>query len=747
MLSINEKISLRQLQALIIISSIGTGVIILPRRVAQYAGSDGWIITLGLTALGMIIGALVVSAARLRPGDNFVQSTSYFLTRPVALILATVLWLKLVFSAGLELRAFMLVVREVLLRNTPIFVTGITMLIVAAYAAIKGIETRARVAELLLALMALPFIFLIVIAAMDVDWSNLQPAFTTSPQNLLSGILRLGFLFTGLECILLTSPFICPEKKMKKTVITALGFTGIIVTIITVLTLAKFGRGVADLPWPVLSMMDTLSLPGRFIERQEALMFSFWIITIFAYINMLIFFGGVLIKNCVYKEKDAPPELPHGPTRANKPWQVGVVITAAAAFCVTFIPWDEAAIYQNLDLMYITLGVFYLVALPLILILASKLKGKIKGKQAIALIAIGVIALGGLSACWDKVEIENRAFVVAVAIDAAEAEADDSTRYTVTISLPAANDSKEDEGEDAPPHIVKASAPTVAEAIKIIDTETKSQLYFGQVKILTLGDTLLDKPDLLRAALDIFNYHPEIARSVYVLASSGKGADILTARPQGDARPGRYIAAIYEDKQKIGGASFPLSLDKLVTQMKYDAAVLVPVIKAQDNKLDFQGAVILKDGKKIGEITTDELRGYLWGVNKGGLGAIVTVKSENHTVPVKVEKHSAKVEFKAGGNRLQAHIYVDITGHIEECPYTQLRMDLQHTSKLAEDTIKEEIQNTAKKMQDEFMADGYQWLEIMRKKQYNLYQRYAPQWGDAFAGIEIVPHVTVVFAK
>ena len=41
MLSINEKISLRQLQALIILSAMGTGVIVLPRRVAEIACSDG----------------------------------------------------------------------------------------------------------------------------------------------------------------------------------------------------------------------------------------------------------------------------------------------------------------------------------------------------------------------------------------------------------------------------------------------------------------------------------------------------------------------------------------------------------------------------------------------------------------------------------------------------------------------------------------------------------------------------------
>jgi len=758
MLSINEKISLKQLQALIILSAIGTGVIILPRRVSEYAGSDGWLIALGLTLLGMIIGALVSTAARLRPADNFIQSTGHFLTRPVAYFLGAILWLKLVASAGLELRAFMLIMREVLLPQTPIPITGITMLFVAGYAAVKGIETRARVAELLLALMVIPFVFLIIVAATATDWSNLQPVFVTQPRTLLQGTLRLGFLFTGLECVLLISPCICPEKKMRKAVVSALGFAGIIVTVVTVLTLAKFGRGVVDLPWPVLSMMDMINLPGRFIERQGALMFSFWIITIFAFINMLLFFGGVLVKNCFGKKEESPPDRPHGPSRANRLWQIGVLVTAVCVYGITFMPWDEAAIYRRLDFMYLTLGVFYLVVLPLVLILVSRFKGGYKNhnKKATAIIAVimlSTLMLGGLSACWDKVEIENRAFVVAVAIDRAESDdtadkTDAPHRYTVTLSLPAPNDSKEDHGEDAPPHIVQASAQTIAEAIKMIDAETKTQLYFGQAKILVLGKDLLEEPGLVHGVVDIFNRHPDIDRNMYVLATWDKAADILTATPQGDARPGRYIAAIYQDKRKIGGASFPISLDKFVTQMKYENAVLIPAIDTEDDKINFSGAMVVADGRMVGKLSEDELRGYLWCVDEGGLGAIVTAEADGQVIPFKVEKHTASLRFVEVGDKLQAHIKVELAGCVEEYPQGCVMLSRpgfrEYTATRIEEAVKEEILDAVYKMRDEYKADGFHWLEIMRKKQHGLYQRYEAGWVEVFTKIEIVPSVDVL---
>ncbi|MCL2262532.1 MAG: hypothetical protein FWC08_04840, partial [Defluviitaleaceae bacterium] len=63
----NRKITMRQLQILIILSAMGTGVIVLPRRAADFlpqGAQDGWLIAVGLTLIAMAVGALVSTAAR-----------------------------------------------------------------------------------------------------------------------------------------------------------------------------------------------------------------------------------------------------------------------------------------------------------------------------------------------------------------------------------------------------------------------------------------------------------------------------------------------------------------------------------------------------------------------------------------------------------------------------------------------------------------------------------------------------------
>ena len=264
--------------------------------------------------------------------------------------------------------------------------------------------------------------------------------------------------------------------------------------------------------------------------------------------------------------------------------------------------------------------------------------------------------------------------------------------------------------------------------------------------MLVLGSALLEEPELVRSVVDIFDRHPEIDRQMHILATCGKAADILAAQPPGAALPGQYVAAIYKDKRKIGGTSFSMDLEKLVTQMKYEEAVLIPLLEAEDENLSLTGAAVLKNGQKIGTLNEDELRGYLWCFSSGGLGAVVTTEVEGRPVPYKVEKHKARVRFKEHGDKLLAHIQIDLTGRIEEmawgdglnCP--SFREYAKHRLEAA---IKKEILRTANKMQEEFNLDGYHWLETMRKKQYSLYQRHAARRPDIFADIEVMPSVNV----
>jgi len=716
MLAANERITLRQLQILIVLGALGTGVIVLPRRVAQFAGQDGWVIVIGLVLVAALIGLLISTAvfhgSKQRPGEGFIGFTSALLTRPVAYVLGFVLWIKLIFAVGLELRVFLEITNVIMLPQTPIAVVGVVMLLPCVYAAAKGIETRARVAEVLFAVMALPFIFLVALAIFDTDFSNLQPVLVTPPVNYLNGVLGLGFVFTGLECLLLVSPFVKKGKHMGRHVVSAILLAGFLILIITVLTIAKFGTGVAAQPWPVLRMMDMINIPGSFIERQEALVFSFWIITAFVICNAMLFFGNVLVKD-IFK-----PHIKH----------LGVYLTAACALAVAVFPWNTAA-YEMLDFMYITVGAFYLVVLPLVILIVAL----IKNRKKIAVAPLLLCLVFALSGCWDRVEIENRAYVVAIGVDMEEDE------YSVTLSIPLLAQNNQDEAE-TPGFLQTATGGTITEALKHLEQSADKTLYYGQAKVLILGQDVIKNPERTAGVIRAFNSLPEIDLRINVLGTEGTAKEILETEPPGEDLPGLFVADIYRNKDKLGGESFAIDIERLWNL--YNNGVLLPLINTSEDEgapLNFEGAVAIKDGDYKGEISGDELEGILWCLTNGSKGAVINVDVNDETIPVQIKAHRAKIIFEEWADGIQATVKINVKTEIKEPSET----DEKETRRQLAYYIEESVLTAANHLQNTIGVDAYQWLDLLRKKNYKLYLQHRNDWETVFSEIHVNPIVYV----
>jgi len=606
-------------------------------------------------------------------------------------------------------------------------VVGGVMLAACAYAAAKGFETRARVAEVLFALMILPFLFMFIVAIMDADFSNLQPMLVTDARALVYGSIRLGFILTGLECLLLVSPYVPREKNLGRAVAGALGIAGLIIIAITAITIASLGQGVENEPWPVIRMMDVMNLPGAFIERQEALMFGFWIITAFALGNAMLFFGGLLVRD-IFKKATLG---------------VGVFLTTIAVFGVSIIPFSREEIYANIDYMFITSGLFFLVVLPLSLLFAAKItawgNNKILAKTAaktVAFLLFLTFAIVMLVGCWDRVEIENRAFVVAMGIDKGENE-----NYTVTLSIPIIEEGdEEDEDGEKSAHIKSASGQTITEALKRLDSKNDKQLSYGQTKLIILGTDLLEDRELFERAIKALGNKLEAPRRIHVLAAKNP-EEILSVNPPGESLPGLYVANIYRNKNKIGGQSFALDFERLSNGTD---GTIIPKIKRNEDELQLSGAVVLKNRERTGNLSPEELHGFLWYFSNGNKGAVVT----SEKISMKIESHKANISFqpsKAADSPMSVIIDVYAKGTVYELEETAqeseaIRKNLEVT--FAQEILKE-ITATAEVFQNEHAVDGYNLLEHLRKNNYSLYQKHAENWHEIFPKLIIIPRVTV----
>ncbi len=359
MIFTNDKISLRQLQILIILDAFSTGMIIFPRRLALLGNQNGYIIMLISTIIAIFYMYIIMSVGRLFPNDNFFNYTKRVLTKPISYVVSLGFVLKIIINLTSEIRLYSEIINDTLLFKTPIIVISISMLLVSMYCASKGIETRARVSEILIVLVLLFMALVIAILSFKADFSNLKPFLNTSPKKLaLGGIKSIG-AFIGIEYGLLIYPYLRDKKNARRAGMIAVFFHGMLLTIITVLCITKFEYLTLQRQlYPVLELINTIELPGTFIERQDSLVISFWIIGVFTTISAGLFFACILLKDIFKKGTHL----------------TYICICALIVLFLSTTTDSIAEVFFTVEFISLVLNLFYSLILPFAIIIIAKIR-------------------------------------------------------------------------------------------------------------------------------------------------------------------------------------------------------------------------------------------------------------------------------------------------------------------------------------------------------------------------------------
>lgn len=359
----NGLISTRQLNMLLILYIFAKSITTLPKKVAEMGGHNGWVLILIATVFAIICLYFINFICKLNPNLSFFDNICKIIGRPLAIIICIGFLIKILIGTAFEVRLFCEVLKELILFNTPIGIVAISMILVGGYMASKGYEARGRMSELLIFIVFIPLIFVCLVTIFDVDFNNLRPIFREiSSTQVIEGGFSTLFYFSGIEFIFFVYPYVNDgeKKKIQKNTISSLILVGIIITLISILTIARFGvKDLTHQMWAVLEMMDTLDIPGSFIERQDSLIMLFWIVAIFVIINTGIFFSSIMAKDILKKGK-----------HINYIWVFMVII-----YILSFMPKNISKVYEFFNIYNYTFELFYILILPVMLFIIAKIRG------------------------------------------------------------------------------------------------------------------------------------------------------------------------------------------------------------------------------------------------------------------------------------------------------------------------------------------------------------------------------------
>lgn len=335
-----------------------------------------------------------------------------------------------------------------------------------------------------------------------------------------------------------------------------------------------------------------------------------------------------------------------------------------------------------------------------------------------------------LSGCWDRRELQERNFVLAVAIDRADeglgpkqgkdvervesfVQPHGSKLYRLSLQIlqlkPSSNTEGSGRGKTST-SVMSTTGESMLEMLWDLLGQSNKQLWFDHVQTIIISDAAVRQGGL-QPMLDFYHRNAEIRWLTKVVITHGEARPLLEYRPPTGEPSGMFIAnslRMYGKSPHVPG--WHTDLGDISTSSDNGRRVLIPRIELTDDVVKLGGMAIFKDQKFIDyvdEYTTQGLK-LMSGIEKS---AVITFECPMHPEKVlafELFSHNTKLTPHADNGTIYFTLDIAMKGNIGE-----MQCRLQHDTIEDEDMGKlEELVAEAVKKNILYSFYTYQRLKV-----------------------------------
>lgn len=619
MFSDNEKISLRQFKRIIVFDIFSVSGLIIPRIAVGFAGRDG----ISAIIVGTIIAfiyALIILIITKNLNENFLDYSIHNAGKFLTFIVGALYIIKLFACCVFATRLFGEVINETLLEETDSRIIIIMLLLISAYAASKGFEVRARITEVLYFIVIVPLLIFLLLGLRDADISNLMPIFTESPKDIITGGYGVFLTFSLLELILFSAPFIqinktnvSKERSIFSYIVQALIIGGIMDLLLFLVTVGILGiEETKAKVWSTISIIQVIELPGGFIQRQDALLISIWMLSVFTIISGFIYYISLITKKIIHVQTQNYLIIP-------------IILFI---FGASVIPMDADKYYEYFGKYMMFIGIPQSILLPLIILLIGKLR-KISHTKAVAksMIILAVLfTTTSLTGCSDMTEIEDRNFIQAIGVDL---EGDEIKVYYVMPDLAAITGQSTKDSEKL---IIELKGKDYWEIEEDYQLQSAKKLDFSHLKVIVLGKNIAENSKQLDELLLYIENNYEIARNTLLYLGDKDAKEIISLNGEVHGGIGQYLERLDRiNLTKIGKTEVTIG-DLIYGKNSDNLIIKVPVLKPTKKSAKNLGLAVFDESKLVYELNEKE-SDYINIANGNGRNIRIFIKEAEEDNP------------------------------------------------------------------------------------------------------------------
>lgn len=355
------------------------------------------------------------------------------------------------------------------------------------------------------------------------------------------------------------------------------------------------------------------------------------------------------------------------------------------------------------------------------------------------LLCIMIFTLPLLSGCWDSLDIEKRATVLALAIDKAEQEEDDMgitylkdnadiegkdlIRLTAQIAVPGRIPLGPQTGggggeSENPVWVLSVVGSSLDAALLNLQQELADPIFLGHLRVIIVSEEIAKEG--INRFNDYLRRQPEIRRTSWLAISEEKAANYMKVAPELERVPALYLIRTLENTVRLGKfPKNPIALFWRVHTSKGQDAYLPYLVIKKGSNINLEGLAYFKGNSMKGVIKPIEI-GLLMAIineGKGGYGAFYKIPGTNKRVLLRAMKRDSKIKSTIKNGVPEFFIKVQYQNEVDESDKAKINDPkmIQKLEHIFNEEVKEAFDNLIKKMQEE-ESDIFGFGEYIRAK-------------------------------
>ena len=386
--------------------------------------------------------------------------------------------------------------------------------------------------------------------------------------------------------------------------------------------------------------------------------------------------------------------------------------------------------------------------------------GKSRRRLAISYLLLVFISTILLTGCWDRHEIQDRSFVLAVAIDLAdqgdepnnplETFAEGSGRKPLRLSLQvlALAPQKRGENSASKTYVISNTGRSMHEMLRDSNGQNSKPLWFEHIQSIIISEAAVRKFGLT-SLLDFFRRDAEIRWRTKVYITPQEARPFLYFVPQTGEPGGVFLSNISRSIKDIHIAGSSTDLGATSARLDNKVDVVLPVLQMSDKQVKVKDMAVFKKDKFVEYWDEYTIKGakFLLGIEKAALIAFSCPIHPEETVVFEMFQQETTVTPHINGEQISFKIDVAMRGNIGEISCSG---DHDATEKAfmdkAEAMFAQEVQQNieyALKVMQKSGVDDAGFARRLKAYEPKTWDKVKDRWDEVFPTIPLTTTVRV----